>query len=116
MILKSVQEGLADTAHQLLIYAGNQRIFLLEGPMGSGKTTLIKRLCSALGTLDLVNSPTFSLINEYTTTDNDPIYHFDCYRINGIADAISLDFDSYFFSGCYCFIEWSSKIKAILAD
>lgn len=114
MILKSSRKGLKHTAYRLLDYAGHHRIWLLEGPMGSGKTTLIKELCRALQTVHLVNSPTFSIINEYETIDHTPIYHFDCYRLNNIDDAIALDFESYFASGCYCFIEWPSNIEPIL--
>ncbi|CCM10043.1 tRNA (adenosine(37)-N6)-threonylcarbamoyltransferase complex ATPase subunit type 1 TsaE [Candidatus Cardinium hertigii] len=114
MILKSVWKELPHTAYQLLTYAANHRIWLLEGPIGSGKTTLIKELCKALQTVHTVNSPTFSIINEYETVDHIPIYHFDCYRLDNVNDAIALDFESYFASGCYCFIEWPSKIESIL--
>ena len=113
MVVISLQKKLKDTAYKLLAYASNQKIFLLEGPVGAGKTTLIKQLCNLLGTVDLVNSPTFSLINEYQTVSGRPIYHFDCYRMSGINEAIALDFESYFASGYYCFIEWASKIESI---
>ncbi|WP_243518917.1 MULTISPECIES: tRNA (adenosine(37)-N6)-threonylcarbamoyltransferase complex ATPase subunit type 1 TsaE [unclassified Candidatus Cardinium] len=114
MILKSSWGRLRDTACQLLSYAADHRIWLLEGDMGAGKTTLIKELCGVLQTVGVVNSPTFSIINEYETIDHASIYHFDCYRINHIDDAIALDFERYFTSGAYCFIEWPSKIAAIL--
>ncbi|CAH2559630.1 tRNA (adenosine(37)-N6)-threonylcarbamoyltransferase complex ATPase subunit type 1 TsaE [Cardinium endosymbiont of Oedothorax gibbosus] len=114
MILKSSWGELKDIAYRLLNYAGDHRIWLLEGPMGSGKTTLIKELCGALQTVHIVNSPTFSIINEYETINHSLIYHFDCYRLGHVDEAIALDFESYFASGCYCFIEWASKIEAIL--
>ncbi|MCT4697088.1 MAG: tRNA (adenosine(37)-N6)-threonylcarbamoyltransferase complex ATPase subunit type 1 TsaE [Candidatus Cardinium sp.] len=114
MILKSSWEERKTIADQLLSYAGDNRIWLLEGPMGSGKTTLIKEVCGMLHTTTMVNSPTFPIINEYETIDHRPIYHFDCYRLMHIEEAIALDFESYFASGCYCFIEWPSKIKPIL--
>jgi len=114
MRLISLHETLTQTARDLLVYAGHQKIFLLDGPMGSGKTTLIKQLCKELGTVDEVTSPTFSLINEYLTLTKGLIYHFDCYRIDTISEAIFLDFEYYFDSGCYCFIEWPSKIEQIL--
>ncbi|WP_342265122.1 tRNA (adenosine(37)-N6)-threonylcarbamoyltransferase complex ATPase subunit type 1 TsaE [Cardinium endosymbiont of Philonthus spinipes] len=114
MVLKSSLKGLKDIAYELLSYAGDHTIWLLEGPMGSGKTTLVKELCRALQTVHTVNSPTFSIINEYATINHTTIYHVDCYRLDHIDDAIALDFESYFASGCYCFIEWPSKIKAIL--
>ena len=114
MVLTSLQDTLKDTAHALLDYARDQKIFLLEGDLGSGKTTLIKQLCNVLGVVDLVNSPTFTLVNEYQTIEGDPIYHFDCYRIAALREAIVLDFERYFASGAYCFVEWPSKIEAIL--
>lgn len=114
MILTSSLGGLPGVANELLSHAGDQRIWLLEGPMGSGKTTLIKALCRALQTVHVVNSPTFSIINEYATIEEKPIYHFDCYRLGSTDEAIALDFESYFASGCYCFIEWPSKIRSIL--
>lgn len=113
-IVKSSWGALKNIACQLLSYAGDHRIWLLEGPMGSGKTRLIKELCGTLQTVHIVNSPTFSIVNEYETIDHTPIYHFDCYRLNHVDEAIALDFESYFASGCYCFIEWPSKIKTIL--
>ena len=114
IILESFHDKLSDIADKLLVYANNRRIFLLEGAMGSGKTTLVKALCHALGVVNTVNSPTFALINEYITTNDEHIYHFDCYRIHNIREAIMLDFESYFDSGHYCFIEWPSKIESIL--
>ncbi|WP_339044173.1 tRNA (adenosine(37)-N6)-threonylcarbamoyltransferase complex ATPase subunit type 1 TsaE [Cardinium endosymbiont of Tipula unca] len=114
MTLRYTEKELGDIATKLLNYAGSQKIFLLEGPMGCGKTTLIKHLCNSLGVVDVVNSPTFSLINEYKMVNGQTIYHFDCYRINRLSEAISLDLEDYFTSGCYCFIEWSSKIEPIL--
>lgn len=114
MILKSAYEKLEHTAHHLLRYAGNHKIWLIEGPMGSGKTSLIQAVCRILQTVHPVHSPTFSIINQYQTIDDNVVYHFDCYRLSSIQDAILLDFESYFASGCYCFIEWPSKISAIL--
>ncbi|MDD9139443.1 MAG: tRNA (adenosine(37)-N6)-threonylcarbamoyltransferase complex ATPase subunit type 1 TsaE [Candidatus Cardinium sp.] len=112
MILKSSQETLLDTAYKLLDYAGNQKVFLLEGLIGSGKTTLTKALCTALGYTN-AQSPTFTLVHEYKTRHGHPIYHFDFYRIHALQDVIALDLEYYLFSGYYCFIEWPSNIKPI---
>ncbi|HLP34420.1 MAG TPA: tRNA (adenosine(37)-N6)-threonylcarbamoyltransferase complex ATPase subunit type 1 TsaE [Amoebophilaceae bacterium] len=114
MILLCSKQSVAETAQTLLTLAGDEKIFLFVGPMGGGKTTLIKHLCHALGVRDVVNSPTFSLIHEYQTVQHTPVYHFDCYRIHALDEAIDLDFEHYFSSGCICFIEWPSKIASIL--
>lgn len=112
-VVKSLQGTLIETADLVLNLSNKQRIFLLEGVIGSGKTTLVQALCKALGCIDKVQSPTFSLINEYDTIKKALLYHFDCYRLQKIEDTLLLDFEGYFSSGSYCFIEWPSKIKAI---
>jgi tRNA threonylcarbamoyladenosine biosynthesis protein TsaE len=92
------------------------KIFAFYGDMGVGKTTFIKSVCKLLGVTQIVNSPTFSIINEYETSDLKIIYHFDCYRINKITEAIDMGVEEYFTSGNICFIEWPEKIEAILPD
>jgi tRNA threonylcarbamoyladenosine biosynthesis protein TsaE len=92
------------------------KIVIFEGKMGSGKTTLIKHLCGALSVTDLVSSPTYSLVNEYKTSNNDVIYHFDFYRIKDIEEALDMGVEEYFYSGNLCFIEWADKIIDILPD
>lgn len=114
MILESVNTALPQTAERILDLAGRQKIFVLEGPLGSGKTTLIKHLCQTLQVKDMVNSPTFGLIHEYQTIDNRPVYHFDCYRIDHVTQGADLDLEYYFNSGHYCFIEWGSRIDDLL--
>ncbi len=91
-------------------------LFALYGEMGSGKTTLIKRFCKALGTLDNVTSPTFALINEYSTESAGPIYHFDVYRIKKIEEVMDIGYETYFFSGNYVFVEWPEKISELLPE
>lgn len=84
------------------------------GKMGAGKTTFIKAICEELGVEDIINSPTFSIINEYRSGTGELIYHFDCYRINKIEEAYDMGSEDYFYSGALCFIEWPEKIGEIL--
>ena len=83
---------------------------LFYGQMGVGKTTLIKKIASFLAVEDLVTSPTFSIINEYRTTTQDIIYHFDFYRVKDENEVYNLGYEHYFSSKAYCFIEWPEKI------
>jgi tRNA threonylcarbamoyladenosine biosynthesis protein TsaE len=92
------------------------KLIIFDGMMGSGKTTLIKHICQALGVLDLVNSPTYSLVNEYKTLNNQIIYHFDFYRINNLDEAFDMGAEEYFYSGNICLIEWPNKIMDLLPD
>jgi tRNA threonylcarbamoyladenosine biosynthesis protein TsaE len=82
--------------------------------MGSGKTTFIKSICTHLGVKDAMSSPTFSIINEYTTDDNRKIYHFDFYRIKNEAEAYDIGSEEYFYSGDICLIEWPEKIPTLI--
>ena len=95
---------------------GGEKIWLFEGVMGAGKTTLIKAICRQLGVEDTVQSPSFSIVNEYRTKKDDPIYHFDFYRITEVAEAMHIGVEEYFYSGHLCLIEWPSKIEEILPD
>jgi tRNA threonylcarbamoyladenosine biosynthesis protein TsaE len=82
--------------------------------MGAGKTTLIKEICKELGSDDSISSPTFSIVNEYITLNNDTIYHFDFYRINSIEEAYNIGIEDYFYTDAWCLIEWPSVIKNLL--
>jgi tRNA threonylcarbamoyladenosine biosynthesis protein TsaE len=86
------------------------------GKMGSGKTTLIKVLCSLLDVQDTVSSPTFSLVNEYVTKENDIVYHFDFYRIKDVEEIYDFGYEEYFFSGRTCFIEWPELVEDLLPE
>lgn len=90
-------------------------VFAFYAPMGTGKTTFIKTLCEALGVEDVINSPTFSIINEYRAEPSgELIYHFDCYRLEKLSDALNLGAEDYLQSGALCFIEWPEVIEEIL--
>lgn len=97
-----------------LVQTHTGKIFLFYGKMGVGKTTLIKALAKVMGVSDTVSSPTFSLVNEYKTSEGKTLYHFDFYRINEETEALDMGVEEYFDSGNYCFIEWPEKIKNLL--
>ena len=97
-----------------IIRNSKHKILLFHGEMGVGKTTLIKEICKILGTDDLINSPTFSIVNEYITNTNEIIYHFDFYRIKNEEEALNLGIEDYFYSNAWCLIEWPSVIQNLV--
>ena len=105
-----------DTARQFIDRIGDRTVFAFNGKMGSGKTTFIKAICEVMGVKETVNSPTFSIVNEYEADDGRIIYHFDCYRITNIREAIDLGAEEYLYSGNLCFIEWSENMAPLLPD
>ncbi len=109
-------EQLPEVAHQLLNTFSDERFFAFFGKMGVGKTTLIKELCAELGVEDNVCSPTFAIINEYSDRDDEPVYHFDFYRMKSLAEAYDIGYEEYFYSGNYCFTEWTEKIEELLPE
>ena len=106
--------ALQDAAKELLANFPKERIFAFYGAMGAGKTTFIKALCKELGSGDNITSPTFALINEYSTNQGSIIYHFDFYRIKKLEEAYDLGYEDYIYSGNYCFIEWPEMIQSLL--
>jgi len=102
------------TANQFIQAVEGKTIFAFYGSMGAGKTSFIKAICEELGVKDVINSPTFAIINEYTLPDGNPIYHFDFYRIEKAEEAFDLGYEEYFYSGRYCFIEWPEMIESLL--
>ena len=107
-------EQLAAAASQIIEFAGQDNIIVLEGQMGAGKTTLAKAICRELGITDTVNSPTFSLVNEYHGQNGMIVFHFDFYRIANPQEAIDIGIEEYFYSGNYCLLEWASLITELL--
>jgi len=108
--------ALQKSAGLLLNNFPDERIFAFYGAMGAGKTTFIKAICHELGSNDYVTSPTFALINEYSTTEGSVIYHFDFYRIKKLEEAFDLGYEDYIYSGNYCFIEWPEMIEQLLPE
>jgi tRNA threonylcarbamoyladenosine biosynthesis protein TsaE len=103
-----------NTAAQWLITHGRGcELWLFEGAMGAGKTTLIRAVCELLGVRDAVQSPTFSIVNEYVTSQK-TIYHFDCYRLKDEVEALDIGLEEYLDSGNLCMIEWPNKIAGLL--
>lgn len=101
---------------QQILEQNPNKIILFHGEMGVGKTTLIKVLAKNLGVNDVTSSPTFSLVNEYQTTDNQTVYHFDFYRLKNEVEALDMGADEYLYSGNWCFIEWAEKIPSLIPE
>lgn len=93
-------------AKKLIEFASDEKIFLFDAPMGAGKTTFIKSLCSYLGVTDTMSSPTYSIVNEYNTGNNFKVYHFDLYRLKSTDELFEIGFEDYLNSNNYLFIEW----------
>lgn len=110
--LDTIQEA----AKAFLEVVNKPAVVSFKAPMGSGKTTFIKAVCRELGVTENITSPTFAIINEYIGKTDEPIYHFDCYRIKDINEAYDIGFEDYFYSGSYCFVEWPDKIDQILPN
>ncbi|OEJ99690.1 tRNA (adenosine(37)-N6)-threonylcarbamoyltransferase complex ATPase subunit type 1 TsaE [Roseivirga misakiensis] len=107
---------LSEVANALIDFAEEEKIWVLEGQMGAGKTTLSKAIGRALGVQDTVNSPTFSIVNEYLTASGETIYHFDFYRLETPEEALAIGIEEYFYSGNICLIEWAEKIGEYLPE
>ena len=105
-----------ETARQFIGLIGERTVFAFNGKMGAGKTTFIKAICEVMGVKETVNSPTFSIVNEYEAADGRIIYHFDCYRITKTQEALDLGAEEYLYSGNLCFIEWSENMAPLLPD
>ena len=112
------EQGEQVSALDVLKQAEPHRVFAFDGQMGAGKTTFIKKLCEQMGTTDVVNSPTFAIVNVYDVEQpyRGEVYHFDCYRLKDIREAIDFGAEDYLYSGNYCFIEWPKMIEALLPE
>ena len=134
------EQGAEVAATDILDKCGDRRVFAFDGKMGAGKTTFIKCLCEAMGTEDVVNSPTFAIVNVYEVEakgerreakgngqwaignglwargEKQEVYHFDCYRIKDLIEAMDMGTEEYLYSGNYCFIEWAEMIEPLLPE
>ena len=111
-------EELPDVARQLIDIINDRQasVIAFYGPMGAGKTTLIREIAAQLGVQDTVTSPTFALINQYMDSTGHPVNHFDFYRINKLSEAFDMGYEEYFYSGDLCLVEWPEKIEELLPD
>ena len=109
-------QSLPQAAAAFLQAIGNAKLLAFYGAMGVGKTTFVKALCEAMGVQDVVNSPTFAIVNEYTDAQGEAVYHFDFYRIKKQAELFDLGFDNYLDSGCFCLMEWPELVEELLPD
>ena len=121
IVIKDI-EHIREAAREFIEHIGDRRVFAFYGKMGAGKTTFVKAICEELGVEDVITSPTFAIINEYTLTSHlspltsSNIFHFDFYRIKKLEEVYDMGYEDYFYSGALCFIEWPELIEEILPD
>ena len=109
-------KDLDQVAEALIASLDGRSVVAFCGPMGAGKTTLISAIMEYLGSADTVTSPTFALVNQYYTASQEPVYHFDFYRINSLAEAFDMGYEEYFYSGDLCLVEWPERVEELLPD
>lgn len=109
-------DGLGEAAKTFVGWMGTRRVFAFYGKMGAGKTTFVKAVCEALGVRDVVNSPTFSIVNEYLDGEGRSIYHFDFYRLRRAEEALDIGLEDYLYSGALCLMEWPEIVEPLLPD
>lgn len=105
-----------EAAKEFIKGMGDGKVFAFYGKMGAGKTTFIKALCEVLGVKDVITSPTFAIINEYTDGNDKPIYHFDFYRIKKLEEVYDMGYEDYFYSGNLCLLEWPELVEDVLPE
>ena len=115
-------DSIREAAREFISVIGEHRVFAFYGSMGAGKTTFVKAICEELGVEDVITSPTFAIINEYSLSSlhsplsTDIIYHFDFYRIKKLEEVYDMGYEDYFYSGALCFIEWPELIEDVLPE
>ena len=108
-------DSIHEAAKQFIAAMGDNTVFAFYGKMGAGKTTFIKAVCEELGVTDVINSPTFAIVNEYRSDETgELIYHFDFYRIKKLDEVYDMGYEDYFYSGALCFIEWPELVEELL--
>ena len=109
-------DKIGEAAKEFVAAMGGRKVFAFYGKMGAGKTTFIKAVCEELGVEDVINSPTFAIVNEYVDGHGEPIYHFDFYRIKNLQEVLDIGYEDYVYSGHVCFMEWPELIESILPE
>lgn len=107
-------EQIGEAAREFVAAMGDRTVFAFYGSMGAGKTTFIKAVCECLGVENVINSPTFAIVNEYRSDTGELIYHFDFYRIKKLEEVYDMGYEDYFYSGALCFIEWPELVEDLL--
>ena len=108
-------DNIHEAAKQFIAAMEDNTVFAFYGKMGAGKTTFIKAICEELGVTDVINSPTFAIVNEYRSDETgELIYHFDFYRIQKLDEVYDMGYEDYFYSGALCFIEWPELVEEVL--
>lgn len=107
---------ISSAAEKIIEFCGDEPIWIFQGSMGAGKTTLIQEIARQMGVVDRVSSPSFSIIHEYNDAAGQVFYHFDFYRVKDPEEALDLGVEDYFYSGNYCWIEWAEKISAYIPE
>jgi tRNA threonylcarbamoyladenosine biosynthesis protein TsaE len=113
-ILIKDKRHLPAAAKKLLKHTGENKIFAFYGSMGAGKTTFIKAVCKLLGSVDVISSPTFTIVNEYRTLKGEALYHIDFYRIKKQEEVFDFGVEEYLTGESYCFMEWPELVEEIL--
>ena len=116
MELNFTLEKIKETAEKFIETTGSYRVFAVDGEMGAGKTTFVHAVCEVMGVKDNIASPTFSIINHYSTATGEIIYHIDLYRLKDEEEAIQAGVEDCLYSGNYCFVEWPQKAAGIFPD
>ena len=109
-------DEIGKAAQEFVAAMGDRKVFAFYGKMGAGKTTFIKAICEELGVEDVINSPTFAIVNEYIDGNGEPIYHFDFYRIKKEQEVLDIGYEDYVYSGNVCLMEWPELIENLLPD
>lgn len=107
-------DNIRAAAREFIKNMGNSHVFAFYGKMGAGKTTFIKAICEELGVEDVITSPTFAIVNDYTAGDGRHIYHFDFYRIKKLDEVYDMGYEDYFYSDSLCFLEWPELMEELL--
>jgi tRNA threonylcarbamoyladenosine biosynthesis protein TsaE len=113
-ILIKDKRHLSSASKKLLKHSGEKKLFAFYGSMGAGKTTIIKAICKVLGAVDIISSPTFTLVNEYRTSGGEILYHIDFYRIRKQEEVYDFGIEEYLTGDSYCFMEWPELVENIL--